>query len=391
MSGDGKTRCTICLCMIVKNESNIIRNCLDSVLNTIDYWVICDTGSTDGTQDIIKEYFKEKGVKGELHEHKWENFGKNRSLAFYEARGKCDYVYVIDADDRLNGDILIYDNTYTHVNVKIDYSGLKFRRQQVFNNTYNWVYVGVLHEHPELKSSNVKINVLNLEGCHVNAGTFGNRSQDPEKYAKDAITLEDALKYEPNNSRYMYYLAQSYRDSKQYDKAVEKYKLRTKMGGNPEEVYYSYYMVGKLKMHLNKDFDTEILHDYLDAFNYRPSRLETLYEIMMYYRSLKKFKLAFGYGILGLDTDKTTDNMMVINDIYEWMYLDELGSCAICCGLSDIGVRCLNTLLNSPKYKVPDSQRGRIEANVKAVQNTKEKDPHEDCNEGVTNNHTHEQ
>ena len=48
-------------------------------------------------------------------------------------------------------------------------------------------------------------------------------------------------------------------------------------------------------------------------------------------------------------------------------------------------------LLNSPKYKVPDSQRVRIEANIKAVQNIKEKDPREDCNEGVTNNHTHEQ
>ena len=53
MSGDGKTRCTICLCMIVKNESNNQRLFGFGIMNSIDYWVICDTGSTDGTQDII--------------------------------------------------------------------------------------------------------------------------------------------------------------------------------------------------------------------------------------------------------------------------------------------------------------------------------------------------
>ncbi|MGW8788902.1 glycosyltransferase, partial [Heyndrickxia sporothermodurans] len=45
-------RKTICLSMIVKNEASVIRRCLDSVRPLIDTWVIIDTGSTDGTQDI---------------------------------------------------------------------------------------------------------------------------------------------------------------------------------------------------------------------------------------------------------------------------------------------------------------------------------------------------
>ena len=48
---------SICLTMIVKNESKIIERCFDSVKDYIDTWCICDTGSTDGTQDIIKKYF----------------------------------------------------------------------------------------------------------------------------------------------------------------------------------------------------------------------------------------------------------------------------------------------------------------------------------------------
>ena len=44
---------TLCLNMIVKNESKIIERLLTSVLSIIDTFCICDTGSTDNTIDII--------------------------------------------------------------------------------------------------------------------------------------------------------------------------------------------------------------------------------------------------------------------------------------------------------------------------------------------------
>ena len=81
---------TICLTMIVKNESKVIRKCIDSVRDYISYWVIVDTGSTDGTQDLIKEIMNEYGIPGELHERPWVDFGHNRTENLKLAKDKSD-------------------------------------------------------------------------------------------------------------------------------------------------------------------------------------------------------------------------------------------------------------------------------------------------------------
>ena len=76
----------LCLCMIVKNEIGVLPRSLPTIAPHIDYWVISDTGSTDGTQRVIREYFERRGVPGELHECAWRNFGHNRTEAFERAR-----------------------------------------------------------------------------------------------------------------------------------------------------------------------------------------------------------------------------------------------------------------------------------------------------------------
>ena len=78
----------LCLTMMVKNEAHIIKRCLESVVDIIDYWVICDTGSTDGTQEIIQNYFDKQNISGELFQHTWGNYGHNRTLTLECAKGK---------------------------------------------------------------------------------------------------------------------------------------------------------------------------------------------------------------------------------------------------------------------------------------------------------------
>src|SRR3954467_13946302 len=90
----------ICLNMIVKNEAPVIGRCLDSVLPFIDRWVIVDTGSTDDTRALVQHHLRSQ--PGELHERPWKNFGHNRNEAFQLAAPQADYLFFIDADERLS-------------------------------------------------------------------------------------------------------------------------------------------------------------------------------------------------------------------------------------------------------------------------------------------------
>ncbi len=96
-------RPTICLNMIVKNEAHIIAETLDSVAPHISSWVIVDTGSTDGTQDLIRNHMAGLGIPGELYERPWRNFGHNRTEALHLAQGHGDYIWAIDADETVSG------------------------------------------------------------------------------------------------------------------------------------------------------------------------------------------------------------------------------------------------------------------------------------------------
>ena len=72
--------------MIVKNEEKVIERCLFSCLKFIDYFVICDTGSTDKTIEVINNFSKKYNLKGEVHQHEWVNFAHNRNLSLEIAK-----------------------------------------------------------------------------------------------------------------------------------------------------------------------------------------------------------------------------------------------------------------------------------------------------------------
>ena len=108
---------TIGLCMIVKNESKVILRCLESVRPLVDYVLVEDTGSTDGTQTIIREWLDRVQLPGEVYDEPWRDFAYNRSHALARMRNKeeVDYTLVMDADDHVvfepDFDVAVFKNS----------------------------------------------------------------------------------------------------------------------------------------------------------------------------------------------------------------------------------------------------------------------------------------
>lgn len=310
--------------MIVKNESDVITRCLASVRPLIDYWVIVDTGSTDGTQDIIKEFMKD--VPGELHEKPWKNFEHNRNEALNFAKGKSDYILFIDADEVLayEPDFKLPPLNENFYFITTSFGGTEYARVQLIDNKLDWKWTGVLHEAvdaPQRKTSGLLAGVKNV------VHTDGARSKDPEKYQKDVKVLEEALLKDPNNTRYTFYLAQSYRDAHDLQKALETYEKVTKMSYWNEEIYISLFQIAQLKERLNHPKD-EVITAYYKAFSYRPSRAEPLNRLAELYRRDNRFAEGYVVAQAGLAVPPPKDLLFVEQWSYDYGLLLECSICA---------------------------------------------------------------
>lgn len=313
---------TVCLNMIVKNESRVIARCLTSVLPLIDTWVIVDTGSTDGTQEVIQEFMKKNKIPGALYERPWINFGYNRDEALQLAMTKADYVLFIDADEYFvyeqNFKLPELDKDFYYVD--ISHSGSRYGRNSLIHTKHDWKWVGVLHE---VVCSNTASTHETLKNIYNMYTTDGARSKDPRKYHKDAEILEAGLKDEPNNERYVFYLAQSYRDAGEYAQALKNYEKHSQMPAWDQERFWSFLRIAQMQELLNKP-DEEVIKNYKKAYKYRTSRIEPLYYLASFFRKKGDFESSYKVAKIGEKMPISDDVLFVEKYLYDYGLLLEL-------------------------------------------------------------------
>ena len=321
---------SLCLNMIVKNEAHIIVDTLTKLINKVhfDYYVICDTGSTDNTIELINNFFKEL-IPGEIIETPWKNFGYNRTLALQCAKDKADYLFIFDADDEIVGNIVmptkvLYDNYFIKFGST---SGTSYTRVLLINNHKKYKYLSVIHEFITCIEPSTSTT---LEGdYYVISGKTGSRSMDPNKYLKDAIILEkahaEALKQKDDlYHRYSYYCANSYKDCGKFQDAIKWYKITLSQESQwDQEKYTSCLYIYDCYKALNQE---ESGFFYLvKAFAYDTERVECLFPLLVHYCCEKMDKIAYNYYLNVKDffenrylTTNMSNKLFIIPDKYSF-------------------------------------------------------------------------
>jgi tetratricopeptide (TPR) repeat protein len=339
---------TLCLNMIVKNESRIIERLFNSVSKIIDSYCICDTGSTDNTVEIIEAYFKERNIPGKIVYEPFKNFCHNRNFALQSCLGMSDYVLLLDCDMVL--EIKQFDKSMLTSADSFDIlqgnDSFYYQNLRIVRNNGLYKYIGVTHEYIDRPSNNRNISVKKNE---LFIQDFGDGGSKGDKYERDIRLLTDGIKEEPNNVRYHFYLANSYHDSGRYEEAINTYKKRIEMGGWKEEVWYSYFRIGKCYQNMGKFSDA--LYYWLEGYNFYPQRLEGLYDIIKHYRLNGKNKLAFQFYKISkeiLDKNENRDQYLFLhNDVYTHSIYYEYIIIAFYNGITNVNDQLVPFLNNS--------------------------------------------
>ena len=315
---------TIGLSMIVKNEAEVILRCLESVRRLVDYVLIADTGSSDGTQGIIRSYLEQTQLPGEVIEEPWRDFASNRTSALraLRARNAVDYALIIDADETIeytaDFDPTAFKASLTLdlYHVEIELGDVLYWRPQLLSTRREFSYRGVLHEFVDAPTDAGSGNAAGLR--MMSGREQGARKRNPDTYQHDARVLEQALALEQDpflRSRYIFYLAQSYRDSGDRERALAAYLARSTMGFWDEEVFVSLIYAARLMQDLGRSND-EVLSLYNRASTLCPGRAEALHGASKLLQALGRHEEAYEVAKRGAAIEMPGHGLFLERTVY---------------------------------------------------------------------------
>jgi glycosyltransferase involved in cell wall biosynthesis len=302
--------------MIVRDEARILERCLDAARPAIDAVVVCDTGSGDRTPKVARSWLRRAELPGRVFQHRWRNFGHNRTTALRSARRflaalgwdlQATYLLFLDADMVLQADggfergdldadvyqVLQRNGDLVYPNVRLARASLAAR------------FVGATHEYFAAPAGASQAHLATLSIDDRNDG--GSRSY---KLERDARLLEASLRSNPGDVRAMFYLAQTYRGLGDLPRALHWYRRRIAAGGWPDEVWYSLYSVGLMYAQTG---ETRAMVGALHAaIRADPARGEPWFQLATYFRGRGRHGLATFYAQRGLRLDPPSPHRLFV-------------------------------------------------------------------------------
>ncbi len=216
---------TISACLIVKNEEDMLPDCLESIKNIVDEIIVVDTGSKDRTVEIAESY----GAK--VYHHPWENnFSKHRNQSISYAKG--EWFLTIDADERLESDNLsvqalkskledLSQDVHAVLVTMKDYTRegelkLVWKVSKLFRNHVGVHFEGEVHNQAVTKGKAADSPlVIRHYGYDLS------REKMEKKFERTHSLLQDRIQEHPNDYEAHFYLANIYGGYKKFEKCIE--------------------------------------------------------------------------------------------------------------------------------------------------------------------------
>lgn len=267
----------------------------------------------------------------------------------------------MDADD-----VLAFENgpelpalTKDQYNMWRGSNGFTYQKPQIVKGDLPWRWIGVTHEYLDCAEPFVSETLDTVRYVTLDDGAC---SKDPKKFLKNIKLLKEGLKKEPNNTRYAFYLAESYRDAGEKGKALEWYQKRVNMGGWDEEIFWA-----KLQMaHILRDLlfpKNVVIESYRDAHSYRPHRSEPIYFIAEIYNQSGQHSEAYHYLKMQefIPKPPEKDALFNVDWIEDYGLLFQLSICSYYTGHNEEALDACDRLLANAN--LPESWRCLTEAN----------------------------
>lgn len=286
--------------MMVKNEKKRIHVTLDSLKGFVKSLVIYDTGSTDNTLDIIREFSKKNNIPVNIKEGEFVNFEVSRNvlLDFAEEIEEIDYFLLLDCNDELRGGekLLTFCEKFLNNNsitafllCQQWFSGemTKYYNMRLIKNGKGWRYKSPVHEYLEDRTKKEgepdKVFRFPDEIC-----LYQDRTKDDDKTSKrfhrDREILTEEYEKDPTNARTVFYLAQTYNCLGDKENAYKYYNIRKDMKGFWEEVFQSNMKCGELAGALKKPWETSL--GYFMKAAESCDRAEPFVSIAIHYKNM---------------------------------------------------------------------------------------------------------
>ncbi len=357
------------LTQIMKNEAHVITRMLNSIKPIVDIVCLVDTGSTDNTIEVVKNWGLENNVETHVFERAFDNFENSRNYSIQMAReitngrGNDYWGFWLDADEILeiqpnfnkNGidkDLYMF-NTYINV--------MKYTRNECYKLDKPFRFYGPVHEFIVCDDRNITSGLM--EGLVVRVQMDGGswKGNIPEKYKSHAHVLEKYIDANRQDPRWIFYTAQSYHDSacvpdnkeeneERLRRSMKYYRERiSRQDGYPEEIFYSQFRIGTIMRALEEPWYLT-LNELLKAYTMEPLRAEPIKAIIDYYLAVGEWHNAYLFSKFAKmnfhQKNPYPQRLLFVDEaLYVWKLLEVHAAASFYTGRKDEAKQCYQEMV----------------------------------------------